>query len=223
MKKLAGFTLFLGFLFLEHLNLDAQNMEIEGKAKITVMDTVTDVSSNVVRNSDGTLALRQYKIGDFAQGGIVFWVDETGEHGLVCDTADIGTEMQWNNGTDKVTNAQGDGVGSGEMNTMLIVAQQTADSSSGTFAALICANLIRGLYGDWYLPSKEELNLMYQNKALIEAAAIANWGSGFVSNAYWSSTEDGMSLAWYQFFTNGFQNNDDGKSSIKGVRAVRAF
>ena len=33
------------------------------------MDTVTDVSANVVRQADGTLALRQYKIGDMAQGG----------------------------------------------------------------------------------------------------------------------------------------------------------
>ncbi len=61
----------------------AQNkLEVEGKARITVMDTVTNVSSNIVRQSDGTLALRQYQIGDFAQGGIVFWVDETGEHGM---------------------------------------------------------------------------------------------------------------------------------------------
>ena len=49
-----------------------------------------------------------------------------GEHGLVADTADISTGIQWYNGVKKVTNATGDGVGSGEMNTMLIIAQQTA-------------------------------------------------------------------------------------------------
>ena len=49
---------------------------------ITVMDSVTDVSANVVRQADGTLALRQYKIGDMAQGGIIFYIDESGEHGL---------------------------------------------------------------------------------------------------------------------------------------------
>ncbi len=213
----------LSILFFSGMSMFAQNkLEVEGKAKITVMDTVTNVSSNVVRQSDGTLALRQYKIGDFTQGGIVFWVDETGEHGLACDTADISSGIPWNNGVYKVTNARGDGAGSGEMNTMLIVAQQTIDNIAGTFAALICANLVRGLYGDWYLPSKVELNLMYQNKALIDAAAIAHGGSAFTSGFFWSSTEDDDDSAWAHNFFNGFVSLGD-KASFLDVRAVRAF
>jgi hypothetical protein len=183
------------------LSLHAQNIEVVGKAKITVVDTVTDVSANMVRQTDGTLAIRHYKIGDFAQGGIIFWVDETGEHGLVADTSDISTGIRWYNGVYKVTNAKGDGAGSGEMNTMLIVAQQTADNTSGNFAALLCTNLKRGPLGDWYLPSKEELNLMYQNKAAINATAIANGGSAFVEARYWSSSEFNSSFAsWHDFY-----------------------
>ena len=37
----------------------------------------------------------KYKIGDFAQGGIVFWVDKTGEHGLVCAKSDIPYKVSW--------------------------------------------------------------------------------------------------------------------------------
>ena len=54
----------------------------------------------------------KYKIGDFAQGGIVFWVDKTGAHGLVCAKSDIPYKIMWlNAGTacDNLTNTQ-DGV-----------------------------------------------------------------------------------------------------------------
>ena len=132
--------------------------------------------------------------------------------------------MQWHNGLDKVTNATGDGVGSGEMNTMLIIAQQTVDNAAGSFAALLCAKLIRGPYGDWYLPSKEELNLMYLNKATIDATAIVNGGSIFTGSFYWSSTEFAERTAWGQDFFSGNQFNDFVKSNNSfPVRAIRAF
>ena len=37
----------------------------------------------------------KYQVGDFAQGGVVFWVDETGEHGLVCAKTDQSTAVRW--------------------------------------------------------------------------------------------------------------------------------
>ena len=201
----------------------AQQLDVEGKAKISEMDTVMDATSNVVRNSDGTLAVRQYKVGDYVQGGIVFWVDETGEHGLVCDTADISTGISWYNGTYKVTNATGDGVGAGAMNTMLIIAQQTVDNPSGDFAALKCANLVREQYGDWYLPSKDELHLMYLKKSEIDAAAQDNGGGVFASAYYWSSTEVDDSFVWGHGFVGGGSQGVSTKEGNVAVRAVRIF
>ena len=32
---------------------------------------------------------KKYQLGDFAQGGIIFWLDETGKHGLVCSKKDL--------------------------------------------------------------------------------------------------------------------------------------
>ncbi len=167
-----------------------------------------------------------YSVGDFAQGGIVFWVDETGQHGLVAAKVDQdgGSGIQWYNGSSTDTEAHGDGVYAGEMNTMLIIANQ--GSNSNDYAAGVCANYTvteSGVtYGDWYLPSKEELNLMYQNKATIDATAGANGGSGFASAYYWSSTESYYDSAWLQYFGNGYQSGAS-KHYAGRVRAVRAF
>ena len=76
-------------------------------------------------------------------------------------------------------------------------------------------------YGDWYLPSKYELNLMYQNIGRVAKGKNKNKG-GFVSYSYWSSTEYDSSVAWRQVFINGFQLSNDKYYTIY-VRAVRAF
>jgi hypothetical protein len=170
-----------------------------------------------------------YSVGDFAQGGIVFWVDETGQHGLVAAKEDQSTVVRWYAGTYGNTQAKGDGPFSGEANTSIIIAAQVAIGDDGsTYAARICNELqvTEGgkTYGDWYLPSKEELNLMYQNKATIDATAGVNGGSGFASACYWSSTEYSDYSAWAQYFDDGSQSTDDKKyGPTSYVRAVRAF
>ena len=176
---------------------------------------------------DDNALTTNYSIGDFAQGGIVFWVDETGQNGLVCAKEDQYTGVRWYAGTYGNTQAKGDGPFSGEANTAIIITAQVAIGDDNvTYAARICNELqiTEGgkTYGDWYLPSKEELNLMYQNRATINATATANGGSAFASADYWSSTESNSIDAWFQFFATGGQF-----SSFKYVelslRAVRAF
>ena len=168
-----------------------------------------------------------YSVGDFAHGGIVFWVDETRQHGLVCAKLDQSTGVRWHAGTFGNTQAKGDGPYAGKANTSIIIAAQVAIGDDGsTYAARICNELqiTEGgkTYGDWYLPSKEELNLMYQNKSTIDATANSNSGSGFASAYYWSSTEYNNNNAWKQNFDNGNQNNNN-KNNTNRVRAVRDF
>jgi len=170
---------------------------------------------------------KKYKVGDFAHGGIVFWVDETGQHGLVCAKTDQSTGVRWYAGTTGKTQAKGNGPYAGKMNTSIIIASQVAIGDDGnTYAARICNELqiTEGgkTYGDWYLPSIEELNLMYQNRAAINATATANGGSIFASASYWSSTEDGNNYAWRQGFVNGVMASNY-KYITDRVRAVRAF
>ena len=173
-------------------------------------------------------AAATYSIGDFAHGGIVFWVDETGQHGLVCAKEDQSSGVRWYAGTYGVTQAKGDGVYSGKANTVIIIAAQVAIGDDGnTYAARMCNDLQiteSGItYGDWYLSSKFELNLMYTNKATINTTASANGGSNFSTGTYWSSTEYDLNYAWYQSFDDGTQNAYNKNITVVDVRAVRAF
>ncbi|MDH3650264.1 MAG: DUF1566 domain-containing protein, partial [Saprospiraceae bacterium] len=120
-------------------------------------------------------------------------------------------------------NATGDWIGAGAMNTMLIIALQTNDNPQGNFAAKLCADFSitdvnEEVYGDWYLPSKYELNLMFTNLHLA--------GLGGFDGQYWSSTESNISDAWYHnFHLPGVQapvNKAPGFLAVR-VRAVRAF
>lgn len=65
----------------------------------------------------------------------------------------------------------------------------------------------------WRLPTKDELDEIYKNKKSI---------GGFTENLYWSSSESTNDLAWLQFFSNGYQE-DDSKFNALLVRAVRTF
>ncbi len=156
-------------------------------------------------------------IGQSYQGGIIFWLDATGQHGLIAATADQSTGIQWYNGTYRYTGTTGDGLYAGKMNTAMIIATQIADNQTGNFAAKVCADYsvtVGGVtYGDWYLPSKYELNLLYLQKTAV---------GGFANTYYWSSTEYGNYNAWVQSFGNGYQTNL-GKLSPYYVRPIRAF
>lgn len=173
----------------------------------------------------GGSSVTTYSVGDFAQGGIVFWVDETGQHGLVCSKVDQNTGVRWYAGTSTNTMARGDGIKAGSMNTTLIIANQ-GYGDGNTYAARICNELLitegGRTYGDWYLPSKEELMVMYQNKATIDATAVANGGSSFSNDYYWSSNENLISYGWRQSFDNGDQSFFSKLTTCR-VRAIRAF
>jgi hypothetical protein len=103
-------------------------------------------------------------------------------------------------------------IGTGRNNTNLIVDSQGGASVTGT-AAQRCAALNINGFSDWFLPSRDELNLMYQNRSRI---------GGFQNAWYWSSSQSNTSNALYQHFSNGNQSNYY-KSSAGSVRAVRAF
>ena len=77
-------------------------------------------------------------------------------------------------------------------------------------AKVACVNLGKG----WRLPSKEELNVLYQNKEKI---------GGFAPYAYWSSTEVNADLVMLQNFNGGGQYAVTYKNDPAYVRAVKTL
>ena len=154
-----------------------------------------------------------YYTGAMYGGGTIFYVDSTGEHGLISANNDLTANEGW--GCEGVpvpgTLAK---IGSGQANTNAMIQKCSAAQS----AARVCDELLLNGYSDWFLPSKDELNEMFVHREMI---------GGFSVTAYWSSTEykseapEGM-LAWLQWFNTG-----DQFYSLKGnecyVRAIRAF
>ncbi len=172
---------------------------------------ISIVGNTISATGGSTLA-----IGDSYQGGIIFWLDETGQHGLIAATTDQSTGMRWYAGTNTNTMAFANGIGAGIANTSIIIANQ-GYGDGATYAARICNEYsvtIGGVtYGDWYLPSKYELNLLYQQKTVV---------GGFSNDTYWSSSEYVNGAAFAQVFLDGYIDWA-GKNSLFYVRAVRRF
>jgi hypothetical protein len=158
-----------------------------------------------------------HAIGDSFGGGIVFFVYDGGQHGLIAATADQSAGIRWYGGSNTYTRARADGIGAGLKNTAIIIANQ-GQVDGNAFAATVCNEYsvtVDGVtYGDWYLPSKHELNLLFIKKDTV---------GGFTPNSYWSSTEYDISLAWVQGFDNAYQYNWYKDVTTYSVRAVRAF
>tara|TARA_R110001592_G_scaffold311556_1_gene586463 strand:- start:3445 stop:4362 length:918 start_codon:yes stop_codon:yes gene_type:complete len=171
--------------------------------------------------------VKTYKIGDFAHGGIVFWVDETKQHGLVCAKQDQISATKWFAGKFGSTYARGNGLFAGKSNNTLIISTQVffGDDDSD-YAARICNQLevIENsvLYGDWYLPSVFELKLLSQSLAIINNTSTNNEGSALLNSFYWSSTEASSNNAKIVNVSNA-QESSVFKSSQNPVRAIRSF
>ena len=163
-----------------------------------------------------TIAISPFSLGQYYAGGLIFYIDTTGNHGLVADTTDIGDSIAWHIGSNDTLVASSTAVGTGAINTANLVSHYYKDSAS---AAWICKNYRGGGYTDWFLPSKDELNLMRQN---LYTRGFGNWSVA----TYWSSSEyvdtQGRYYAWAQYFTNGYQYYFKQYFPLN-VRAVRAF
>lgn len=198
---------------------------------ITWTPTAAGAYNVTVEVSDGALFATQsytitvadsgaYAIGDIGPaGGLIFYDKGSYSNGWrYLEAAPLSTEWmarEWCSCGTLIGGTE-TGIGTGQSNTTIIVAWLDSHGKTGC-AAQVCDALVYGGYSDWFFPSKDELNLMYEN-----LHNIATSVGGFDLH-YWSSSEDEFCTAWYQIFGNGAQANDAGKQSFKKVRAVRAF
>jgi hypothetical protein len=132
-----------------------------------------------------------------------FWNGEVGGPGWGCETSSIpGTKPE---------------IGCGEINTNIIV----ANCSDSLFAAKTCFNLLQGGQSDWFLPSIDELLIMYRNLVFTNNGNIINGNI-----PYWSSTQGDYSI--YEVYTlnveeggisSSFKDDSQERRRFKAIRA----
>lgn len=208
----------------------------------TVIDAARPASTAYVDESLAEFELTvKSAVGQVKMGGVVFWVDAGGTHGLIAASNDIVSQntMRWGGPINLLVQADTDGTGAGKTNTLVAYMTQSINSDTAASAVQACATYsvdAGGLnpcghnqantvdcYGDWYLPSKFELNLLYLNKTALSAPPANRIAP---TGPHWSSTEFGIigpnGAAYYQDMDTG-QQGGWAKPGLLHVRCIRSF
>lgn len=206
---------------------DGSETHVTAGANVIVTGTGTSGDPYVVNAT--TAGSPIHYVGELYGGGIVYWVDDTGTHGLIAslDDLDGGNGVAWSANAGTGIGATAQSFYDGASNTAAIVA---LDNTPG-YAATLCVSYTGGGYSDWYLPSHQELQYL-RNSSLIINQILANDGDSStnglnISNSspygyYWSSTEYISNTAWHLRLQFGDLGNNL-KTDNYRVRAVRAF
>jgi hypothetical protein len=164
-------------------------------------------------------------VGELYGGGIVFHVyrDALGdEHGLIASLTDVSTGAAWSNVATTEIGPSAKSTWNGPGNTNAIVSQAGHTGS----AAQLCLDYANGGFDDWYLPSLDEVNMLYNVRYNLNKVLSVTPGAGELTIAwYWSSTETsannarGFNFTWgSNYFTVSLA-----KTRLDSVRAVRHF
>ena len=113
-------------------------------------------------------------------------------------------------------------IGMGAANTRVILKRY----GRGRYAARAASDYEVNGYSDWFLPSADELEVMYNVLYAVEEPLI-----GFAPSYYWSSSEYDLRNAWTVLFRSGqrfdregwFTTKDTGEPNAIRVRPIRAF
>ena len=182
-----------------------------------------------------------YTIGEFAQGGVVIWVTDDKQHGLVASIVNNSTGAEWgpveitsatNNQSlpENYTNPIARENYGGYQNQKTIQAIHNWESYHPAFKIAFDYKKRVGNveYDDWFLPTSTELQQIYNLGATVSAVSIDNGGEALLEgqddSIYWSSreVENNPSYAWLLDFLNGSQRSLN-KEGLCAVRCVRAF
>jgi len=147
-------------------------------------------------------------LGEAFNGGIIYYLYKGSdglEHGLIVALTESTATWQ-TTGT-------------------LVNANRTEDGAfnTGLMTGSPAATYVTGLGAGWYLPSIDELELLYYNRYSAQKG-LRTLGNTLLSNTayYWSSTEYGATAAANFYFYGGYANTN-GKANTATVRGVRAF
>ncbi|OAD92046.1 hypothetical protein A7A78_09875 [Aequorivita soesokkakensis] len=160
-----------------------------------------------------------FKIGDEFQGGIVFYIDATNEHGLIAATEDQSSGAIWGcpETTDPIANQRD--IGFGNANTNAIVNNCAEVNTS----AKICSELILNGYDDWFLPTVHELELLYHNRNLVGGFSSTNYSSSSEGKNNDGIYKDVISIDFGLNPVHADRQQPIDKTTPLAVRAIRKF
>ena len=186
-------------------------------------------------------------VGSSYKGGKIAYIFQSGDpgyvagefHGIIASNSDLSNGIRWGQGNDGLSttydcvnrhSASGFAlpcaIGAGRSNTSLIIASNT-ESSPTDYAALICSNysvVSNGVtYNDWFLPSKDEMLKLYQNKNLIGGLFYDSTNASSKSNWYWTSSGDVFQDRATDVNSSNANNSRSFRGSLLSVRAVMYF
>ena len=159
-------------------------------------------------------------IGERFGGGVIFhlWLDSNRvEHGLIVSLNNQSDSMYWSNVTDSIIGPTAQSTWDGLANSNAIVMQSGHTNS----AAKLCLDLVSGGFDDWYLPSIQELTVLWGNYHIVGRSILTAPNAYQMKGYYWSSTEY-LDYAFYCNFNNGDRPIDVKQGTIS-VRSVRSF
>jgi len=194
----------------------------------------TDASSNTFYGGEYNFTTGTPKaVGDALAGGIIVYVDPTGQHGIIGGLTDLGSNIPWGCsgitvGTGYAQN--GNVVFAGKTNTDAMIANNCQAPSGPAQLCRAYAAGGTGLVGitDWYLPSIDELSILCQQRLLINLTTTPSYaGAGVL---YWSSTEYSSSIAYTHYSLSTYTYNCgknlgyySSTSNLIYIRPVRSF
>lgn len=158
---------------------------------------------------------KTYKVGDKGPAGGWIFYDKGNNSGgwryLEAAPEDQG-EAAWGCDGTSIPGAGGTAIGTGKANTAAII----KNCGEPGIAAKVAVRYRGGGKSDWFLPSQDELHLLYEN--LRETVV----GGGVVVIDYWSSSEYNANYAGRKGFAGGYTHGTN-KSYSYWVRAIRTF
>lgn len=178
-----------------------------------LLSSIQESASNPIVTKDTI-----HYVGELFGGGVIFYVDPSMKHGLICSMSDIRDPLSTT--PDRISRD------AKTVHLDLKQAVKDPDRASEICETYTNSNYGTGQFSDWYLPSIDELKILYNSKNEVNQSLkkYSQKITDYLDKVYWSSSKMTSEI----INTNWLLNFDDGglmttNRTITCVRAIRKF